>query len=199
MEDEEPPWPHREHDDDLPATHVTWFAALRFCNALSVKEGLEPAYELHGDEAKPDAITWHRDRSSYRLPTEAEWEYAARAGTNTPYPWDGGAEKLNDHAWWEGNSQNQLHPVAQKPPNEWGLHDMIGNVLEWCWDAYRSDLDRLGRDGGASSARVLRGGSFDFWGPGYLRSACRFVFEPSARFEYFGFRCVRSSLRQPGP
>ncbi|MEM7200628.1 MAG: formylglycine-generating enzyme family protein [Planctomycetota bacterium] len=187
-------WASDASDDDLPATHVSWDDAVGFCNALSQREGIQPAYPRDGD-----AVAWDRASDGYRLPTEAEWEYACRAGTTTRYPWgdDRSDDALTVHAWWHKNSGLKPQPVATKPSNAWGLHDMIGNVYEWCWDGFKNTHDSRGRDE-VSEGRVVRGGSFfdvvDF--ARFLRSAFRRRRAPSNRFDFVGFRCVRAPHRQ---
>jgi formylglycine-generating enzyme required for sulfatase activity len=127
----------------------------------------------------------------YRLPTEAEWEYAARAGTGGDY---GGTGRQDDMGWYFGN---QTHPVGQKQPNAWGLYDMHGNVWEWVQDRYSKTYygesttsDPLGPATG-TGIRVLRGGAWNS-GPGFTRSAIRFFSGPSARAINYGFRLARS-------
>ncbi len=180
-------------DEDLPATHVPWHDAVAFCNALSMVSGLRPFYRVDGDVWSPDPEP--AASGGYRLPTEAEWEYACRAGTETPWSWGkeqpGGANK---HAWYSRNSGGRLHPVGEKAPNGFELHDMSGNCWEWCWDWYDSYgsaavADPTGPDSGR--VRVVRGGSFDNV-PVSLRSAARSRNDPEDRYFFIGFRCVRS-------
>jgi len=113
-----------------PMTEVSWREAAQFCNQLSQATGLEACYSM-GDD--PDALDVVRDRGAdgYRLPSEAEWEYACRAESS-----DVRYGELDEIAWHRGNSGGGVHDVATKAPNAWGLHDMIGNVWEWCWDLY---------------------------------------------------------------
>jgi len=144
-------------------------------------------------------VSWHDakaycDKVGKRLPTEAEWEYAARAGTTTPYYWGNGSPDV--YAWYKDNSGEKTQPVGQKKPNAWGLYDMSGNVWEWCSDWYGEKYyaespgqNPQGPTGG--QYRVLRGGSWDLY-PEFLRSANRYRFEPVFRNLNFGFRCVRS-------
>ena len=142
---------------------VSWLNAIQFCNKLSDKEGKKPFYEIDGGDVRvPD---WNGQ--GYRLPTEAEWEYACRANAPTPtrYSFGDDAEDLGDYGWFSGNS-DRTHPVGQKRPNGFGLFDMHGNVAEWCWDWYREGYynqspadDPTGP--ATASGRVFRGGSWD--------------------------------------
>ena len=149
---------------DHPIVDVTWHDAVAYCNWAGV-----------------------------RLPTEAEWEYACRAGTTTKYYW--GNNMDGRYAWYSGNCNSQTHDVGDKLPNAWGLYGMAGNVSEWCNDWYDGDyysrspsLDPQGPSSG--SGRVLRGGSC-FVIPWLLRVSYRGGFSPGVRNYYFGFRCLR--------
>ena len=181
--------------DDGPVTEVDWLEAVGFCNRLSEREDLPPCYRIDGKE-----VSWIEDAGGYRLPTEAEWEYSARAGTTTAWSFGGDESALGDFAWYGGNSGNRTHQVATLKPNPWGLFDMHGNVWEWCWDGYAEYPAEHVTDprgpASRSAPRVLRGGSA--WvEPGVLRSAYRPWFDPEFRDEAFGFRCVRRPRRQP--
>jgi formylglycine-generating enzyme required for sulfatase activity len=139
-----------------------------------------------------------RTGTTYRLPTEAEWEYACRAATDSPWSFGDDPDLLGDYAWLNANSGSRAHPVAEKRPNPWGLHDMHGNVWEWCWDRYGAYSSRPVSDPHGpvfNRRRVLRGGSF-FVSPESLRSASRDDFQPELRFRHVGFRCVRVPARQ---
>ncbi len=158
--------------DNLPVEQVSWNDAQDFIKKLNEKEGA----------------------NKYRLPSEAEWEYAARAGTKTSYSFGDDESKLGDYAWYDANSGSKTHDVGQKKPNPWGLYDMHGNVWEWVQDSYYSNYNGAPTDGSAwegdVSDRVRRGGSWNFntWG---CRSAFRDDFAPAYRYFNLGFRLVR--------
>lgn len=179
--------------DRRPVEQVSWLEAAAYCNALSEREGLSPAYTAAGKRI-PGA-------TGYRLPTEAQWEHACRAGTTTRY-WSGDAEaELARVGWYSANSGGETHPVAEKPPNPWGLFDLHGNVYEWCdgWWAGRyrrgSRTDPMGPTRG--DRRVFRGGSFA--GPArYARAAYRAWDVHGDREWDRGFRVVRPAPQLGG-
>jgi formylglycine-generating enzyme required for sulfatase activity len=170
--------------DEVPANNVTWYQAIEFCNLLSQRNGLQPVYSVEAE-----AVTWNEDANGYRLPTEAEWEYACRAGTETLYSFGDDERSLGEFAWFD---QDDPEPVGRKKANPWGLHDMHGNVWEWCWDWHRpypcKPPARTLPNGGD---RVARGGSYDKPAR-FLRSAVRNSFVPDAHNGLVGFRCARS-------
>ena len=179
---------------DLPVETVTWFEAVRFCNRLSEKLNFAPAYRIDGED-----VAWDRKNDGFRLPTEAEWEYACRAGTTTRFAAGDLEADLEKMGWYSRNSGNQTHPVKQRKPNAWGIFDMHGNVLEWVWDCYKeypsdSVVDPMGPETGAN--RVMRGGSWEnsTWS---CRSACRFDLAPGFCFDNLGFRLARSFTLGP--
>jgi formylglycine-generating enzyme required for sulfatase activity/tetratricopeptide (TPR) repeat protein len=165
--------------DTRPVENVSWFDAVKCCNAFSSVLGLPAAYRIQGDEVSWEGL----DHPGVRLPTEAEWEYACRAGTTGDY-----AGSLDEMGWYDENSGKQTHPVGQKKPNAWGLYDMHGNVWEWCGD-WHGDLpggnDPVGPASG--SYRVYRGGG---WGSRACncRSAYRGRNDPGLRCGNLGFR-----------
>lgn len=179
------PWSGKRYVKEgstYPATFVNWEDATQFCERLTERE--RAAGRLPSG--------W-----SYRLPTEAEWEYACRAGTKTDYSIDEAPGNLGKYDWFEENAWNvgekYAHAVGLKRANAWNLHDMHGNVWEWCQDVYTEELpggsNPLAITGG--SKRVYRGGT---WASSdrYCRSACRSKFEPSYRTEELGFRLALS-------
>ena len=196
--------------DDYPVYYVTWYDAVEFCNKLSVVEGLDEVYAITGitrhDDGYITAATVDVDwsKNGYRLPTEAEWEYACRAGETTAFNW--GTDKItSDQAnfyasssLYNGSPSGEYRAttteVGSFSPNAWGLYDMHGNVWEWCWDwnsTYPSqpETDPTGPDSG--SHRVMRGGGW-FHDGQYLRSAYRYYdCLPFDRFNHLGFRVAR--------
>ena len=159
--------------DDLPVENVTWDEVQEFCKKLSR----------------------NTDRA-YRLPSEAEWEYAARAGSEGDFCFGDDESLLGDYAWY-GESNGQTHPVGSKKPNKWGLYDVHGNVLEWCEDGYHGNYDRAPDDGKPwessvlAAARVVRGGSWRL-NAVYCRSAYRDWNTPGVRYNGVGFRLSRT-------
>jgi formylglycine-generating enzyme required for sulfatase activity len=164
--------PSKNKARNNPVESVSWKDVQTFISRLNTKEGT----------------------NKYRLPTEAEWEYAARAGTKSAYSFGDETRPLGQYAWYQGNSGRQTHPVGQKQPNPWGLYDMHGNVWEWVQD-WHGDYPKsaVTDPSGPSSGvyRVLRGGSWDDSARN-LRSAYRFSYSPDDRFEFYGFRLARS-------
>jgi formylglycine-generating enzyme required for sulfatase activity len=182
-----------------PVERVSWWDALMYTNALSASEGLEACYTLKGCEGAPGVDLRCREVefvglgcAGYRLPTEAEWELAARAGTSD----ERYASAVRGIAWFEATSERHSHPVAQKLPNALGLYDMLGNVWEWTWDAHApypkdEQRDPLGPKADAKAARVYRGGSW--YAPSErCRSAARDYNPPDFRVYDLGFRVARS-------
>jgi formylglycine-generating enzyme required for sulfatase activity len=189
--------PSKFKGDNFPVEQVSWFDVVNYCNRLSQREGLTPAYTINGEN-----VTWNQNANGYRLPTEAEWEYACRAGTTTPF--STGNNITTSHANYNGNNpynnyakgtyRGKTTVVGSFSPNSWGLYDMHGNVWEWCWDWYGNYSTGVQTDPGgpvSGADRVLRGGSWYGNGQG-LRSASRDIIDPSGRHNGLGFRLVRN-------
>ena len=182
--------------DTLPVECVSWYEAVEYCNQRSRREGLTPAYTINGTD-----VTWNRDASGYRLPTEAEWEYACRAGTASPF--NTGNNITASQANYDGNYpyganaegvyREKTVEAGSSAANGWGLYDMHGNVWEWCWDWYGDYTGGAQRDpAGPSSGsnRVIRGGSW-LNDARNLRSSNRNFYSPSDLGSTLGFRLVR--------
>jgi formylglycine-generating enzyme required for sulfatase activity len=188
---------HWQDNPQKPVERVRWRDAKRYCNERSLLEGLKPCYN-------EKTVDWDCDftANGYRLPTEAEWEYACRAGTDGPYDF-GRADKLRQYAWLGENSDQKTHPVGQKKPNGMGLCDLYGNVAEWCEDVYSPTYykespvtDPHGPPNpGKDVKRVIRGGSWKS-SPGQCAATARQgerTGDTDACFatDFCGFRCVR--------
>ena len=177
--------------DNYPINGVTWNEAIAYCNWLSIKEKLQPCYTKKG----PNFVCNFK-ANGYRLPTEAEWEFAAKGGTSTKGFRFSGSDKLDEVAWHKANSSGHPHTVGTKLPNELGIYDMSGNVWEWCWDWYNKDFyltesgdNPKGPERGTE--RCLRGGSWDS-SQYSLRSANRLKDTPYKKTEFYGFRLART-------
>lgn len=185
--------PSRWKGAENPVEQVRWSDAVRFCNRRSSQEGLTACYNLDTWECNFDA-------DGYRLPTEAEWEYACRAGTNTAYFMGNSAAKLADYAWFKDNANRRPHPVGKKQANAWGLYDMCGNLWQWCNDFYQVDYydqspPKDPRGPAAGETKVIRGGSWkssaDACRSGYRNNENPGYVDVCFGYDIYGFRCVR--------
>ncbi|MDR2392955.1 MAG: formylglycine-generating enzyme family protein [Treponema sp.] len=177
--------------DTFPVERVTWFDAVEYCNTRSIKEGLRPVYAIDGDQ-----VIWNQKGNGYRLPTETEWEYACRAGTNSAF--NVGDTIHTNQSNYDGTYtyarsslgiyRQQTTAIGSFPANPWGLYDMHGNVYEWCWDGYAA----YGSDDWVPNRRIVRGGGW-YSAPQYLRSANRVRMSPYTKTSYLGFRVVRNA------
>jgi formylglycine-generating enzyme required for sulfatase activity len=200
--------PSRKKNPRNPVEQATWSSAVKFCNARSAQEGLVPCYD-------PQTWSCNFDATGYRLPTEAEWEYACRAGTTNLYYFSGRPEELRAHAWFEGNSEARPRPVGHWEPNPWGLYDMLGNVSEWCNDYYspkyyKNSPRENPRGPEEGEKRVLRGGAWSSNADNcssWVRNCDEAGFtDVCLTMDSDGFRCVRkaspaeiSSFKAGGP
>jgi formylglycine-generating enzyme required for sulfatase activity len=194
--------PSNFQGNNLPVENVTWFDAIRYCNERSAREGLTPAYTVDGE-----TVTWDKTAGGYRLPTEAEWEYACRAGTTTPFHTgsrigDNEANFMNSYGYntdasgrVTGGYRQKTVAVNSFAPNPWGLFDTHGNVWEWCWDWYGEyeTAARTNPQGPESGTyRVNRGGGWNDF-PKHIRSAYRAATAPGNASFNIGFRVARNA------
>ena len=183
-----------------PVEHATFAEVVEFCNERSLAEDLKPCYQFDADGRVSHCDF---DADGYRLPTEAEWEYACRAGTDADRFFAGGERVLGRYAWYGANAVKKTHPVGGKQPNAWGLHDMYGNVAEWCNDYYAPDYfkaspEKNPRGPAGTRLMVVRGGAWNS-SPHWCRSAARGGEDPRVHDVCFtpdslGFRCVRKPV-----
>jgi formylglycine-generating enzyme required for sulfatase activity len=181
-----------------PVDSVSWFEAVAFCNALSIKVGLTPAYII-----EETTVSWNRDARGYRLPTEAEWEFAARGGLfgdRGPLEkafFSGGIDETSmaaDYCWFSQNSGRTTHPVKTKLPNQLGIYDMSGNVWEWCWDWHvEYPTDSVSGYAGPDTGRrrIYRGGSY-YNNTNMQRVTFRISDDPALKANSRGFRIVQN-------
>ncbi len=187
--------PSRWKGDKNPVEQLRWAEAAKFCNKRSGAEGLQPCYDLQ-------TLKCNFDANGYRLPTEAEWEYACRAGTTTAYFFGDTPAKLGEYAWFKKNSGGRPRPVGQKQPNPRGLYDMAGNVWQWCNDFYQVDYYKHSprenpRGPESGQNMVLRGGAWKS-SDDNCRSGFRYSESPGSAdvcfgYDIYGFRCVRKA------
>lgn len=168
-------WPSAGVGESCPVETVSWIDAMNFCNKLSELEGLTESYQLDTENGDVSAV---ENSNGYRLPSEAEWEFACRAGTNAVR-----YGELDDIAWYKGNSNGSIQPVGQKEPNAWGLYDMLGNVWEWCEDVYDPTV--------YGSYRIFRGGGWSDEERGCLVTNRRRS-HPTFTIDDLGFRIAKT-------
>jgi len=170
-----------------PVEEILWQDAILFCNKLSEMQGLDVCYTKKSNLA----YDWHYDskKNGYRLPTEKEWEYAAKAGTKNRWAGTDVEESVDDYAWFHENSKGSTQPVKTKKPNEWGFYDMSGNVYEWCWDKYDPKNHKL------IAARCIRGGHWYTEHKTDLQISNRQSHDLNSRESSVGFRIARSILK----
>jgi formylglycine-generating enzyme required for sulfatase activity len=184
--------------DMLPVDQVTWYDAIAFCNKLSSREGKTPCYSINGNTAPADwtsgTITMSKT-GGYRLPTEAEWEYAAREqGKTIRYAGTDDSASVSSYAWTVENSGQTIHNTGTKSPNALGLYDMSGNVIEWCWNKYEAytytSVNYPSAPSSSYDSVVMRGGSFE----GVVtdcKVTKRYAYNPLSTDSQRGFRIVQ--------
>ena len=190
--------PSKYKGDNRPVDQVSWYDAIEYCVQRSLNEGLTPCYK----GSRKNGYTCDFSANGYRLPTEAEWEYAARGGKKDALDTDySGSDDIDRVAWYEDNSGDKTHDVMTKAPNELGIYDMCGNVWEWCWDAEEPyEPGSVTNPTGSSEIKkdswfVLRGGEFGFE-PEYCTVFCRYEQVRDNDVIGFGFRVVRTASKE---
>ncbi|MDP3113680.1 MAG: bifunctional serine/threonine-protein kinase/formylglycine-generating enzyme family protein [Candidatus Cloacimonadaceae bacterium] len=178
-------------ENDLPIVNVSFYDVIDFCNEKSIKDGFKPVYEFYANGFIADF-----NKNGYRLPTEAEWEYAAKGGEKVKFPRYSGSDNADDIGWYKDNSDAGIKPVGQKKPNQLGLYDMSGNAFEWVWNwysRYAYSQQALFEGPSTGTDKVIRGGSW-FHEKNFMRVTNRNFEKPHKQARYIGFRLVRSAL-----
>ena len=194
--------PSKYVGDSLPVDKVNWFDAALFCNALSKQDGFDTVYEYAeiigtpGDSCRLKDLKIDLTKKGYRLPAEAEWEYACRGGTATDYYWGNSSDidTMSMYAWYSKNSNNETHKVGKKLPNDYGLYDISGNLYEWCHDwygPYTSDTEVNPEGPASGTSRIIRGGNW-LTSAKYCRASYRGCIGAPFRCSAIGFRVARS-------
>lgn len=197
--------------EDLPVENISWLDAVNFCNSLSIKKGLTPVYAVNGSE-----VVWDRSADGYRLPTESEWEYACRAGTDTlyntehsisadeanycgHYPYNIEPNYFSPENMETGPGEYRSHtlPIGQFSPNCWGLYDMHGNVAEWVFDSYNSEQYESEPKAGETVFKIYKGGAWNDFAK-HIRSAYRGILPPEHSRMTIGLRLVRNADKMTG-
>ncbi|MEA3287833.1 MAG: formylglycine-generating enzyme family protein, partial [Candidatus Marinimicrobia bacterium] len=187
--------PSRFKGESNPVEKVSWYDAIQFCNFLSQIEGLISCYSIIDG-----AVTCDWSANGYRLPTESEWEFSARSGGHNDLTFSGAAfeSDLEDYSWFRLNSGSKTHEVGTKSPNRFGLHDMSGNVREWCWDrygSYNSETQKNPTGTEYGLYNIVRGGSYS--GAAFrLRTSARGHIPPKNNWYDIGFRVLRNDLNK---
>lgn len=182
-------YPYAPEDKYIPITGVSFYEVLEYCNAKSELDGLNPCYEFTANTVDCDFTA-----NGYRLPTEAEWEYAAKGGLRVDFTRYSGSNTPDAVGWYNGNSDGEVHPVGQKPANQLDLFDMSGNVYEWVWNWYARytwKQNTLFEGPPIGTDKVIRGGSW-YHGAREMRVTDRKSAKPHSNTNYIGFRLVRS-------
>ena len=179
-------------NNDYPITNVTWTQAIHYCNWLSKKNNLKPVYTIDGNYYSCDFKA-----NGYRLPTEAEWEFAAKGGAKSKHYLYSGSNDLELVSWYAQNSNKSPRQIGTKLANELGIYDMSGNVWEWCWDWYNPVFYKTEKRDNPTGPekgenRCIKGGSWDSSKLEYLTPTCRLNSNPTSTTAFYGFRVAKT-------